>query len=226
VEFDPEIPHELGRRERRKLEVRGRMLAAAVELFEARGVQATTVAEICERADVARKTFCNHFSTKQRLIEEIADAMTSEMLLRLEQASKRQVPTRERLADYFGGVARYGTDAGPMARELLSETIRAANDRGAEDAPRIRAAFESLVVACVEQGDTTLPDSVTGRHDTATLTEMVMGAYYAVMMSWAHIDGYPLAQRAAAVARFLGDAICGAPAGAPVDSNDQLMSTR
>ncbi len=52
---------ELTRRERRKREVRGRILAAAVGLFDERGFGATKVAEICERADVAHKTFFNHF---------------------------------------------------------------------------------------------------------------------------------------------------------------------
>ncbi|MEN8161948.1 MAG: TetR family transcriptional regulator, partial [Myxococcota bacterium] len=46
---------ELDRRARRKLELRSRMLEAASALFDERGVHATRVAEICERADVAQK---------------------------------------------------------------------------------------------------------------------------------------------------------------------------
>ncbi|MGH7288458.1 MAG: TetR family transcriptional regulator [Myxococcota bacterium] len=33
-------------------------------LFEARGVHATKVADFCARADVAQKTFVNHFASK------------------------------------------------------------------------------------------------------------------------------------------------------------------
>jgi len=63
---------EIGRRERRKLEVRGRILAASVELFDKKGIEDTKVLEICERADVAHKTFFNHFPSKRHLLRVIA----------------------------------------------------------------------------------------------------------------------------------------------------------
>jgi AcrR family transcriptional regulator len=52
---DPSAP--LGRRERRKLEVRTRIYSAARELFAKQGFDETTVDEIAERADVAPATF-------------------------------------------------------------------------------------------------------------------------------------------------------------------------
>ena len=66
------LTHDLSRRERRKLEVRGRILKAAGDLFTQHGFQATKVAEICEQADIAQKTFFNHFPSKQHLLREIA----------------------------------------------------------------------------------------------------------------------------------------------------------
>ena len=68
---------DLGRRERRKLEVRARILEASVSLFQQQGIAATTVVEICGLADVAEKTFFNHFQSKGELLREIArDGMT------------------------------------------------------------------------------------------------------------------------------------------------------
>ena len=40
----------LGRRERRRLEIRARVLEAATALFEERGYDATTVSDICEHS--------------------------------------------------------------------------------------------------------------------------------------------------------------------------------
>ena len=60
----------LSRRERRKREVHDRILEAAVERFEQSGFEGTKVDEICEAADVAQKTFFNHFPTKQHLFRE------------------------------------------------------------------------------------------------------------------------------------------------------------
>ena len=45
------------RRERRRLEVRERILETALALFEARGYEATTVNEIAQGADIAYGTF-------------------------------------------------------------------------------------------------------------------------------------------------------------------------
>jgi len=58
----------VNRLERRKLEVREKILAAAFDLFLGQGVAATTIEEICERADVANRTFFNHFATRQDMI--------------------------------------------------------------------------------------------------------------------------------------------------------------
>ena len=55
------------RLDRRKQETRARILEAAVELFGEVGFEATKVADVCERADVARQTFFNHFPSKSWL---------------------------------------------------------------------------------------------------------------------------------------------------------------
>ena len=52
------------RTERNKREVRGRILAAAAELFDLEGVEATKVESICDRANIALRTFFNHFASK------------------------------------------------------------------------------------------------------------------------------------------------------------------
>ena len=57
-----------GRRERRRLEVRARVLEAAWDLFERQGYDATTVAQISDRADIAYGTFFNHFSEKHEVL--------------------------------------------------------------------------------------------------------------------------------------------------------------
>lgn len=43
--------------ERRKQQSRDRILEAAFELFRAQGIERTTIEDICERADVATRTF-------------------------------------------------------------------------------------------------------------------------------------------------------------------------
>ncbi len=68
AEIHPRSTVSPGRRERRKLEVRSRILAAARELFAKHGFEATTVDEIARAADVVPATFFNHFQSKQALL--------------------------------------------------------------------------------------------------------------------------------------------------------------
>jgi AcrR family transcriptional regulator len=57
-----------GLRERKKLQTRAAIAAAALELFQARGFDAVTVADVARAADVSEKTVFNHFPTKEDLV--------------------------------------------------------------------------------------------------------------------------------------------------------------
>jgi AcrR family transcriptional regulator len=197
-----EAAADLTRRERRKLELRARMLEAAAALFDEQGVHATKVADICARADVAHKTFFNHFASKGQLLRALAEQASRQLLADIESARKAGRDTRGRLARFFDGVAASAASAGPLRRELLTELIHAIHASGTEpdQARRLHAAFGALVQDGLDAGD------VSRAHAPETLTEMLMGAYYALMFNWANLDGYPIHERARAAARFLSDA--------------------
>src|SRR5579871_2940897 len=46
----------------------GRLARAAIELFDEQGYEATTVAEIAERAGLTKRTFFRHFSDKREVL--------------------------------------------------------------------------------------------------------------------------------------------------------------
>jgi AcrR family transcriptional regulator len=196
-------PQDLTRRERRKLEVRARIVAAGLELFRARGFAETKVSEICDRADIAHKTFFNHFPSKQDLVREIAQHSIGELLIDIETARKAGATTADRIAHFFSDMAQRGLEAGPMFREVVTELVHVVHESGSrsEQARRLHDAFGAIVADGLAAGD------VTRRHDAETLTEMIMGAYYVLIFNYANLDDFPLADQAAAVARFLGDAL-------------------
>lgn len=79
-----------GRVERRKARTRASLLAAARELFAARGVQSATIAEIAEHADIAIGSFYNYFRTKEELLDALLeDELTKQ--LRALQARQAKV---------------------------------------------------------------------------------------------------------------------------------------
>ncbi len=199
---------DLTRRERRKLEMRERIVEAAQALFEGQGFQETRVADICERADIAQKTFFNHFPTKLDLLREIAHAGIEQMMFDIEDLRKADLSTSERIHRFFDTVATHVLDAGPANRELLIELVLLisgdATERS-EQGVRLHAAFRDIVDDGLAQGD------VTTRHDPQALTEMILGAYYVLMFNYANLDDFPVRERGHAAARILADALAPHP---------------
>lgn len=58
----------IGLRERKKLKARLSIERAALELVLERGYDGTTVEDICERAEVSKKTFFNYFPSKAAVV--------------------------------------------------------------------------------------------------------------------------------------------------------------
>jgi hypothetical protein len=125
------------------------------------------------------------------------------MCVDLEAIRKQHDNTADRLAAFFRQLADNAEAAGPMHREVLTEVIHVAQDTGSEpeQARRLHAAFGGLVRDGRAEGDVSREDSL------LTQTEMLLGAFYALMFNWAHLEDYPLRRQAAAAARFLTRAL-------------------
>jgi AcrR family transcriptional regulator len=70
-------------RERHAARTREAIVRAAVELFDRRGFQETTVDEIAARADIAPRTFFRYFPTKEAVLFPDADAKCGRILAAL-----------------------------------------------------------------------------------------------------------------------------------------------
>jgi len=193
------------RRERRKLEVRHRIVDAAIALFDERGFEATKVADICERADVVNKTFFNHFPTKQHLLREIAESQLAALFADIANVRERHAKTRERIVAFFERIANNIDAAGPMRRELVTEMIHVteSSGNGSMQSRRLQEAVSAIIRDGRVKGDVISAESV------ATQTDLVLGTFYALMFGWAHASDFPLRRRALAAARLLGNALCG-----------------
>ncbi len=69
----------LSRRERRKAETRGKLLAAARDLLAQQGADATRINEITEAADVGFGSFYNYFESKDAIVAAVVEAVTTEL---------------------------------------------------------------------------------------------------------------------------------------------------
>jgi AcrR family transcriptional regulator len=191
------------RRERRKQEIHDRLLAAARRLFEQKGFGAATVDEICQQADVAQKTFFNHFPTKHHVVREIADEFIADVGAYVEEARKQKGSTADRLAHLFRRAGEEALRAGPRHKELVIEVARLVqvDGTGPEQTRRLHLAFRPLLEDGAAAGE------LTPHHDVAFLSEMVVGAFIAILFNWQSVEGYPVREHLEEAARFLGRAI-------------------
>jgi AcrR family transcriptional regulator len=200
-------PADPSRRTRKKLALRASILEAATALFGERGYASTKVADICERADVAQKTFFNHFASKPELLREIALVALDELLVSVEEARKAEHTTAARLARFFTHAAEQMERGGAMQRELVTElvhTVHGLPEKGAH-ARRLHAAFDAIVREGLAAGE------LTRRHAPETLTQMILGTYYVLIFDFANLEDHPIRAHADAAARFLADALAVRP---------------
>jgi len=190
------------RGDRRKQETRARILEAAVELFGEVGFEATKVGDVCERADVARQTFFNHFPTKSDLLGELLRRGGDFISATLDSAYQRGASTRERLALFFHDVIAATIEVGPLSGDLVAHVVHARPDPDrAEQARLITALIQDFVRRCIADGD------VTRRHSPEALAALVQGALGALFHDWAERGGFDPERRAADLAALVADAL-------------------
>jgi AcrR family transcriptional regulator len=91
------MDHELGLRERKKLQTRQLIAETARRLFVERGFDAVPVAAVARAAEVSEATVFNYFPTKEDLVYQGMEAFEAELL-----AAVRSRPTGEPVVAAFG----------------------------------------------------------------------------------------------------------------------------
>jgi AcrR family transcriptional regulator len=194
------------RAERRRRETADRIVEAAGTLFAERGSAATTVTAICERADVARQTFFNHFASKQVLVHELALRGHAFFLETLEEARRQGRDTGDRIARFFAALHGAASAVGPLHQELVAEVTRVSVEMADEQfVGSLNHGIEKLLRAGRMQGD------VSRRHALEDQVALVIGALQNLFFEWTHRRDFPISERAARMARLLADALAPGP---------------
>jgi AcrR family transcriptional regulator len=188
--------------DRRKQETRAKILEAAVELFGEVGFEATKVADVCERADVARQTFFNHFPAKSDLLAELYRVGGDWIATTLDSAFERGATTRERLKLFYSDSIAAALEVGPANRDLVAHVVHSRPDPDrAQQLQHISALFQGFVRRCIASGD------VTRRHSPDVLAQLMQGALGALMIDWGERGGFDPARCAAELAALVADAL-------------------
>jgi AcrR family transcriptional regulator len=173
----------VNRIDRRKREINERILQAAFDLFLVQGVTATTIEEICERADVANRTFFNHFPTRHAMMA----ALTQRCLTDMHDLESTRVdePVPARIIGMFDDIAAALLTSTDTYRAIIGEMM-AAVGRGTHRGSGLHQMFVEMVDGGVARGE------VTTRHDPQTLADIIVSALAGQIGNWTVDPTYPL----------------------------------
>ena len=133
---------------------RERLVVAAVDLFAEQGYDATTVAQITERAGVTKSTFFRHFPDKRELLVAGQETLSRLLTEGIAEAPGDASP----LEAVAAGLERASSAMGPMNRELaprLKAAVAASVELQERDALKAVSLAAALTTALVARG---LPD--------------------------------------------------------------------
>jgi AcrR family transcriptional regulator len=135
---------------------RERMVLAAVDLFTEQGYDATTVAQIAERAGVTKSTFFRHFPDKRELLVAGQEALSRLLAEGIAEAPQTASP----LEAVAAGLDRASSAMGPVNRELgprLKAAVAASAELQERDALKSVGFAAAMTDALVARG---VPDPV------------------------------------------------------------------
>jgi AcrR family transcriptional regulator len=162
---------------------RERLVLAAVDLFTEQGYDATTVAQIAERAGVTKSTFFRHFPDKRELLVAGQETLSRLMAEGIAEAPPEAGP----LAAVAAGLDRAAATMGPMNRELaprLKAAVAASTELQERDALKSVGLAAAMTGALIARG---VPDPI-----AALASELGVLAFKRAFAEWSEGSGSDL----------------------------------
>ncbi|MBN6039070.1 TetR/AcrR family transcriptional regulator [Amycolatopsis sp. 195334CR] len=158
---------------------RERLVMAAVDLFTEQGYDATTVAQIAERAGVTKSTFFRHFPDKREVLVAGQETLSRLLTEGIAEAPADASP----LEAVAAGLQRASTAMGPMSREIaprLKAAVAASTELQERDALKTVSLAAAMTAALVARG---VPDPT-----AALASELGVLAFKRGYVEWSESD--------------------------------------
>lgn len=186
------------RTDRRRERTRAAIIDAATTLFAERGLRATSIQDICGTADIAERTFFNHFPTREHLYEAIANRRLAGLTAAIDMVCEDPRPLTDRLPDLFTTIGRT-VAAQPAYRELVGAML---NTRPYGAGPLSRStpaatAVLALVRDGVDRGESTTPSR------PEVLADLLLGSLLMAVANWSSDPTFDLERELADAAAAL-----------------------
>ena len=204
--FMDTIEAPLGRREKRKQEIRQRIEDAAYRLFQQQGIEDTSIEEICVEADVARRTFYGHFTNKHALLGGLGiTRLYSRSEPMLSELMANHASTRARLQAMIDYIESSFAGMNDIDRQLVlvgPTAFAEDQERQREIGNSSMASFTQLINAGIELGD------VKTEFTPLMLATTVVGTLNMLTISWCLDSSYPVFAKLEEASKLFDQLIC------------------
>lgn len=154
------MPETLGLRERKRNERRRAIEAAAIDLFETNGFDATTIDDIARAVDIAPRTFFSYFSTKEDVVLADYSQRLDRIITELGRRPSTEPPWQALGAAFAVVAADYQSQRQELVRRF---TIMATTPSVYARSLQLQAGWEDTLAATLAQRAAADPGDPTPR---------------------------------------------------------------
>lgn len=184
----------MSKREENKAQIRQRIKDACIGLLGQKSFQDMTIKDVCDAANIARKTLYSYFSSKEELLDEISqEVMFESSISSFRDVIEEFESTEQRLDTAFLRVGEpmleyQGEEAFAVFIQLIQNLTLRISANSEQLTAFHDAAFE-FFQACFEQGDCK-PDL-----NARVIADLTVDALVGIIISWVNDQHYPAQER-------------------------------
>jgi AcrR family transcriptional regulator len=198
-------PAPVSRIERRKTEFRERITDAALKLFAENGVADTSVASIIIEADIAHKTFFNHFPTKDHLLQHIVSSHTRHAYSFFRDALKRHTDPKKQIEYCLMSVAKALAPLNPERYRDLVTFYFVSSASTKEFRSEQKKNFSDLIESILQDAEG--KKMLRLGFDLETLSEMIVGICVSTLLNWCVENNFPIEKKMKSAVKFINQSV-------------------
>ncbi|MEM8531626.1 MAG: TetR/AcrR family transcriptional regulator [Chloroflexota bacterium] len=172
--------HAISRRARAREDKLRRITQATRELFRTQGFDATTTAQIAERADVAKGTIFRYAPTKERLLVLMFEDDIRQIIDKTLQPISADMPVVDTLVTFFMRFFRLYEDNLELARRFVREEMFLASDDNPLSTLMQDFTHQLADIIRMWQKAGRIVEDV----DALLAAQTTFGLYFVVLISW------------------------------------------
>jgi len=187
--------------ERRKTEFRDKITHAALKLFIANGVTDTSVASIIKEADIAHKTFFNHFPTKDHLLQHIVSSHSEHAYRFFREAFTQHKDPQKQLEYCLSNIAKALEPLDSRRYKELVTFYFVSNASTEEFRREQKENFTALIQQILQ--DAKEKNLLRSGFTVEILTDIVVGLCVATLLDWSVEEKFPIVNKMKHIIKFI-----------------------